>query len=600
MLHRLDSREEPSLEGASARDPMKIKTYSRWDESQAEFELEPESVLDALSDLLMEGLDVREALEWMRRQGFALAGLDLRVMGTDEMLRDLTRQIDAIFDRYDMSSATVDLARRLEDLLDREQHAVQDTHGFESARLNDFLERRTAPDERLSDAIERFRDYRFEDEEAGADFADLLAESERLRRLEDFVRSHGDRFRGDEAVDYETAQALRERFERITQLARDLADGNFESVSAEQLRDLLGDSAAQSILLLQRLEPDLRRAGLLRGDDDPALTPRAIRRIGAQALAEVYAALRKGRAGGHPVRERGISDPRPDATKAFEFGDPLDLDVVRTMLRAIARRAADPGNRVGQVAGREPVASAGRVAAHALAPPVVPAGPPVHGTAAAPARGLQLSVDDFVVREFDYSVQSTTVLLLDMSWSMSWAGRFAAAKRVAIAMDHLIRTRFPRDHFFVVGFSTRAREVAAHELPEISWDMGEPFTNLQEGLMLAEQLIAKHPSSSPQILVITDGQPTAYFRGRELHVEWPLGFGGISPNAVAETMKTVHRVTRRGITINTFMLDDAPELLGFVERVTEVNRGRAFYTEPGRLGSFLMVDYLNGRRKRRT
>jgi uncharacterized protein with von Willebrand factor type A (vWA) domain len=186
-----------------------------------------------------------------------------------------------------------------------------------------------------------------------------------------------------------------------------------------------------------------------------------------------------------------------------------------------------------------------------------------------------------------------------MSWSMSWAGRFAAAKRVALAMDHLIRTRYPRDHFFVVGFSTRARELAPHELPQISWDLGEPFTNLQEGLMVAERLIVRHPSASPQILVVTDGQPTAYFRDGELHVEWPMGFGGISPHAVAETMKTVHRVTRRGITINTFMLDDAPELLGFVERVTEVNRGRAFYTEPGRLGSFVMVDYLNGRRSRR-
>jgi uncharacterized protein with von Willebrand factor type A (vWA) domain len=170
---------------------------------------------------------------------------------------------------------------------------------------------------------------------------------------------------------------------------------------------------------------------------------------------------------------------------------------------------------------------------------------------------------------------------------------------VALALDHLVRTRFPRDHFFVVGFSTRAREIAIRELPEATWDMGEPFTNLQEGLMLAERLIARHPSRSPQVLVITDGQPTAYFRGRELHVEWPSGFGGVSPHAVAATLQQVRRVTRRGITINTFMLDDAPELMGFVEHMTQVNRGRAFYTEPGQLGAYLMVDYLDGRRKRR-
>jgi uncharacterized protein with von Willebrand factor type A (vWA) domain len=113
---------------------------------------------------------------------------------------------------------------------------------------------------------------------------------------------------------------------------------------------------------------------------------------------------------------------------------------------------------------------------------------------------------------------------------------------------------------------------------------------------VAEGLIQRHPSPSPQILVVTDGQPTAYFEGRELRVEWPMGFGGISPHAVAETLKTVRRVTRRGITINTFMLDDSPELVGFVERMTEINKGRAFFTSPARLGVFLMVDYLSRRR----
>jgi uncharacterized protein with von Willebrand factor type A (vWA) domain len=181
---------------------------------------------------------------------------------------------------------------------------------------------------------------------------------------------------------------------------------------------------------------------------------------------------------------------------------------------------------------------------------------------------------------------------------MSWAGRFPAAKRVALALDHLVRTRYPRDHFFVVGFSTRARELTPRELPLVSWDMGDPFTNLQEGLMIAERLIARHPSTSPQVLIVTDGQPTAYFRGHELRVEWPMGFGGVSPHAVAETLKQVRRVTRQGVTINTFMLDDAPELVGFVERLTELNRGRAFFTSPDKLGSFLMVDYLRGRRKR--
>src|SRR4029453_4792598 len=122
-------------------------------------------------------------------------------------------------------------------------------------------------------------------------------------------------------------------------------------------------------------------------------------------------------------------------------------------------------------------------------------------------------------------------------------------------------------------------------------DMGEPFTNRQEALTLAERLIARHPSPSAQVLVITDGQPTAYFRGRELHVEWPMGFGGRSPappHGAAETLQQVPRIPRRGVTINTFMLDAAPELVSFVESMTRINKGRALYTHPSRLGSFGM------------
>jgi uncharacterized protein with von Willebrand factor type A (vWA) domain len=334
---------------------------------------------------------------------------------------------------------------------------------------------------------------------------------------------------------------------------------------------LLSENAVRSLVVIRDLERSLRDAGYLRaGPHGDELTPRAIRRIGAQALASVYGSLRKGRPGSHATVARGAALPRPDETRPFQFGDPLDLDVVRTLLNGVRR-------------GRARAALASAVGAAATAQP---------------AR-IELDIDDFEVRECDTATQTTTVMLLDMSWSMSWAGRFPAAKRVALAMDHLIRTRFPRDDFFVVGFSTRARELPIRDLPLATWDMGDPFTNLQEGLQLAERLIERHPSPSPQILVITDGQPTAYFLGRELHVEWPMGFGGISPHAVAETLKTVRRVTRRGITINTFMLDDAPELVGFVERMTEINRGRAFFSSPRQLGTFLMVDFVARRRTHR-
>jgi uncharacterized protein with von Willebrand factor type A (vWA) domain len=539
---------------------VKVWRYSRWDGTQEQFTLDPKRALDALSDLLMEGLSVEEALAYMRRSGFPLAGMNFRVMGAEELIDELRQQARELMQRYRMDRATEDLARRLDDLLAREERAQRATHGIESSALNDFLERRHREHGSLADAIETFRDHSFLDEEAGEEFEELLGAVDRLRELEDFLRQHGPKFRGREAADYATAQRVREQIEALERMARALAEGRFEEITPEELRALLSEQGAQSLILLRNLERDLRGAGLVReGERGLELTPRAIRRIGAQALAAVYSQLRKSRPGSHETVHHGVATRRPDETRPWQYGDALDLHVVRTLLNGVKRRAA---------AGE-------------------PTEPP-----------LALERDDLEVYESDFATQTTTVLLLDMSWSMSWAGRFPAAKRVALALDHLIRTRYPRDHFFVVGFSTRARELPIQELPLATWDMGDPFTNLQEGLLVAEKLIGQHPSPSPQVLVVTDGQPTAYFQGKELRVEWPMGFGGVSPHAVAETLKTVRRLTARGITINTFMLDDAPELVGFVERMTEINRGRAFFTSPSQLGSFLTVDYLNRRRKR--
>jgi uncharacterized protein with von Willebrand factor type A (vWA) domain len=418
---------------------MKVHRYSHWDGRQEEFSLDARRALDAMSDLLMEGLDVEEALEWMRRYGFQLAGMNMRVMGVQELIGELRDRARSLYHRYNLDSSTDELRKRLDEILDREGRLLRETRGFESSRMNDFMNRRHGQAQSLSDAIERFRDYEFEDSEAGEAFQELLAELERLRALEDFQRQQGRRFRGAEAADYRTAQQIREEIESLERLARDLAEGKLESLTPDQLRDLLSDDAVQSLILLRELEGEMRRAGFLReGAGGPELTPRAIRRIGAQALASVYGTLRKGRSGGHETVHRGIAVPRPDETRPFEFGDSFDLHVVRTLLNGICREAAAGGE---------------------LGTPV------------------RLSVDDLEVHESDFSTQATTVLLLDMSWSMSWAGRFPAAKRVALALDHLIRSRYPRDDFFVVGFSTRARELGIKELPLVTWDPGDPFTS---------------------------------------------------------------------------------------------------------------------------
>lgn len=539
---------------------MKFAIYSRWDGTQSEWKLDAERALDTLSELMMHGLSAREAMQYMQQYGFDLAGQDFRVMGTRELAAELRKQMRELFERYDMSAATDELSEKLEELLAMEEATVRERHGFESQKLNDFLERRHTEARSVSERIERYADYTFEDDVAAQLYDELRRELEQLKKLEEFLKQTQEYFRGKTQADYETAQQVRSQLQSSEQMLRALNDGKLDQIDPQALGQLLGPGASRSLVMLRDLESRLREGGYLRTRDGrDELTPAAVRRIGAQALAQVYSSLRKGRTGGHDVSSPGAAMPRPDETRPYQFGDALDIDVVKSVRNALSRQAR-------------------------------------HGSA---GRQFQLSVDDLEVREKDFATESTTVLLLDLSWSMSFDGRFPAAKRVALAMHQLIRTQFPRDKFFVVGFSTRARELQLEDLAKVSWDPGDPFTNLQEGLLVAERLIVRHPSPSPQILVITDGQPTAYFINDELHVEWPSGYGGISPRAVAQTLQTVSRVTRRGITINTFMLHDSPELVGFVERMTEINHGRALFTDPQKLGSYVMVDHLKRRRQRR-
>ena len=534
--------------------------YSRWDGTQKEFTLDPDKALDALSDLMMHGLTAREAMQYMQQFGFDMAGQDFRVMGRQELMQELRKQARQLLERYDMKQATDSLKQKLEELLAGEEETVRENHGFESQKLNDFLDRRHGESNKLSDRIERMQGYEFENESSAEAYEELAQELERLKKLEEFLQRMQQHFRGKQKAGYEEAQEAREQLEAMQQMLRALQEGRFDQLDPEQLGKALGQNAQRSLIMLRDLESSLRDRGYLRTrDGQDELTPTAVRRIGAQALASVYSSLRKSRPGSHETVAQGVALSRPDETRPYQHGDAMDLDVVKSVLNGLRRQ------------GNEAVAKQGR--------------------------GIRLSVDDLEVRERDFSTQTTTVLLLDLSWSMSFENRFPAAKRVALAMDQLIRTQFPRDHFFVVGFSTRARELRIQELPEISWDPGDPFTNLQEGLMVAERLILRHPSPSPQILVITDGQPTAYFVDDELHVEWPSGYGGISPRAVASTLKQVQRVTQRGITINTFMLHDSPELVGFVERMTEINRGRALFTDPQKLGSYVMVDHLSRKQR---
>ncbi len=523
--------------------------YTAWDGTQ-QVRLSAEQAFDKLSEFLSFTDDVHQALDWLLHQGLELEGI--RVLGLDDLLEQLREAMRARYRDVNLRSALAEMRQKLEDLLELERDALDGLDDAERAARKRAQLDQLPP--KLSDAVAQLRDYDFEDAEAEAAYEALRDELENLRALEDFERRYGDLFHGPRGLDYAEAVELMREMEAWKRLEEQLLSGNLDAIDASRLGELLGDQALRSFQLLRGMMQALAQAGYLTQREGRAsLSPKGVRRIGQLALRDIYQGLLRDRPGGHTTDSRGATVLRPDETRAYRFGDPLALHLVNTLKKAVARRPGTP---------------------------------------------LALEPGDFEVYAADQTTTSSTVLLLDMSWSMSWEGRFAAAKKVAMAMESLVRSRYPRDYFAIVGFFTRAVELRLRDLPEASWNRGDPFTNLQDGLRLAAELLARHPSTNQHIIVITDGQPTAYFSRGRLYCEWPLSFGGISMRAAQETLREVERVTRRGITINTFMLDDSPSLRAFVERMTRINKGRALYTRPDRLGQYLLVDYLTKKRKR--
>ncbi len=367
-------------------------------------------------------------------------------------------------------------------------------------------------------------------------------------------------FRGDEPLSLEGALEQMARLQRMDRLADELGNADDPAAIAEvdpdEVRDLLDQESAQDVQALQQLTRRLEEAGYAEWHGDRLeLTPRGIRRIGQRVLDELFARLRRDALGGHPIRRGGYGGERADESIAYEFGRPFHLDLQGTLASALTREENTPGTRSG-------------------------------------AR-LKLAPSDFAVYQTEELSVASTVLLVDMSRSMLLRGCFLAAKKVAVALDTLIRTQFPRDELHVIGFAYYAREIRPGSLASLSWHGYEYGTNLQHGLMLARQILARSHGRNREIVVITDGEPTAHFEDGQVEFSYPP-----TRRTIQETLKEVGRCTREGITINTFMLERSRALAEFVERMTRLNRGRAFYATPERLGEYILVDYVGKKTKR--
>jgi uncharacterized protein with von Willebrand factor type A (vWA) domain len=380
-------------------------------------------------------------------------------------------------------------------------------------------------------------------------------------------------FFGDQEVSLEEAMALMDRLQAMEELERELRGlGRGEAMSAEasrRLHDLLGGDAARSLSEMQRLVEELAARGLVEpGPEGMRLTARGMRKIGQKALGDLFARMRRDRFGEHDLVRLGAGGDRGDVSKLYEFGDPFDLDVQRTLMNAVTREALQP-------APGEP-----GTAAEASAAPRRRRGVP------------HLAREDFEVHRTESLTRCSTVLMLDMSRSMPLRGYFYAAKKVALALDSLIRSQYPRDALTVIGFSDLAREIPAHALPHLSVNEYVYGTNLQHALMLARRVLARSHAENKQVIIVSDGEPTAHIEnGRPVFYYPPL------PETFAKTLIEVRRCTLENIVINTFMLESNHHLVRFVNQMTRLNRGRAFFISPDRLGDYVLVDYVRSRRR---
>jgi uncharacterized protein with von Willebrand factor type A (vWA) domain len=336
-----------------------------------------------------------------------------------------------------------------------------------------------------------------------------------------------------------------ERMEGLLQSAT--APAALGELDMDEVRRHLGPDAAQALDRLARLTQALEEAGLIeqRGGR-PELTPKGVRRLGQQALADLFSQMRKDALGSHQATWTGQGHDREETTKPYEPGDALNLHLPATVHNAVRRSGA---------------------------------GIPV-----------RLVPDDFEVVETEALTRSATVLAVDLSMSMPMRDNFVPAKKMAMALQTLIASRFPRDYLGIVGFSEVAREIAADDLPLAMWDYVYG-TNLHHALTLGRRMLA-HEHGTKQIIVVTDGEPTAHIEDDgEVFFSYPP-----APQTLRATMAEVVRCTRAGITINVFALDLGRTQFPFVEQIARINGGRTFVTSPDHLGSYVLVDFLRHRR----
>ncbi|HKN45876.1 MAG TPA: hypothetical protein VJW23_18325 [Propionibacteriaceae bacterium] len=394
---------------------------------------------------------------------------------------------------------------------------------------------------------------------ADADLAAEMAQlADNLRALRPYLdRDQPTSMRpGGEPLGYSAAVEAVADLADLEQLEAQLSQGEqvstLDDVDVDLLAKHLGREAVSDMQALRDLERELEHQGYLtRGDDGLRLTPRAVRRLGQTALRRVFAQLDSSSNGDHDDQRTGAADEPTGLTRSWVFGDELPIDAPRTVSNALRRSGLGPD-------------------------------------------GVALEVGDFEVTETERRISAAVALCVDLSFSMVHDGRWGPMKQTALALNHLIETRFRQDALEVIGFNRFARRLTPVQLAEAEpdWVQG---TNLQHALLLALRHIRHHPDAEPVVLVVTDGEPTAHLTGGgEAYFYWPT-----TSETLRATIAEVDELTRYGATINTFMLGEDPGLARFVDALARRAGGRVFTPDISRLGEYVVADYLRSRRGRK-
>jgi uncharacterized protein with von Willebrand factor type A (vWA) domain len=509
---------------------------------------------DEARQLYQQILDnLRQELVEQRFRGLSQALSD---PAAREAAAEMMRDLNALLERHARGEDTTD-----------QFNEFMDKHGdyFPEKPSNvdeliDILARRAAAGERLMRSLSpqqqaelsQLMQQALGDSSLGREMAAL---TDNLRSLRpDLAWGRSERMRGNRPLGYGDATSALEEIgdldDLMEQLGQDHPGATLDDVDVQAVERNLGRDAADDVRRLQELERELRRQGWVTRDADGlTLSPKALRRLGGTALRAVFSELSAGRRGQHDLRDAGAAGEVTGASRAWEYGDEQPLDVVRTVSRAVLRQGE---------------------------------GVPV-----------RLAVEDFEVVETERRASAAVALCVDLSFSMFIDGRWGPMKQTALALSHLVATRFPQDALQIIGFGLAAAPLSQTELAAVEPDM-EKGTNLQHALKLAQRHLRRHSDAEPVVLVVTDGEPTAHIGPGGPEFWWPP-----TRETIQSTIVEVDQLTRYGASLNLFMLGEDPGLRRFVDAVARRSGGRVFTPSAEDLGRYVVSDYLRARRGRR-